>query len=91
MDKRYLVSKIVPTLSEKKKYCYFEKNVWNSRLKAKIFFFLHKANTILGKKCFLTYSWRVLTSNKSEQLEFKLQRNNWDLETERKKSGYDYF
>ena len=44
-------------------------------------FSLHKVNTILETKCFLTYSWKFLTSNKSEQLEFELERNIWDLET----------
>ena len=33
---------------------------------------------------FLTCSWRFLISNKLEQLEFKLEKKYWDLETCRK-------
>ena len=32
---------------------------------------------------FLTCSRRFIISNKLEQLEFKLEKNNWDLETYR--------
>ena len=30
---------------------------------------------------FLICSWRILRSNNLEQLEFKLEKNYWDLET----------
>ena len=38
----------------------------------------------LVTECFLTCSWKFLISNNLEQLEFKLEKNIWDLETCRK-------
>ena len=41
-------------------------------------------NNFGNKIPFLTCSWRFLTSNKLEQLGFKLEKKYWDLETCRK-------
>ena len=39
----------------------------------------------MKQNAFLTYSWRFLRSNTFEQLELKLDKNKWDLETYRKR------
>ena len=41
-------------------------------------------NNFWLQNAFLTCSWRFLRYNKSEQLEFKLEKKYWDLETFRK-------
>jgi hypothetical protein len=41
-------------------------------------------NVFLTEYLILTCSWRFLRSNRLEQLEFKLERKNWDLETDGK-------
>jgi hypothetical protein len=38
-------------------------------------------NNFWDQNAFLTCAWRFLLSNKLEQLEFKLEKNYWDLET----------
>ena len=43
-------------------------------------------NNFWRQKAFLTCSWRFLISNNSEQLEFKLEKIYWDLETCSKRS-----
>ena len=40
---------------------------------------------LLKQNAFLTCSWRFLRSNTLEQLELKLDKNKWDLETNRKR------
>ena len=40
---------------------------------------------LLKQSAFLTCSWRFLRSNTLEQLELKLDKNKWDLETYRKR------
>ena len=70
-----LWEKIVPVI---------EKNLWNSRLKAKNLQKFEIARTIcsnserpeqfLVTECFLSCSWRFLRSNKLEQLEFNLAK-----------------
>ena len=37
-------------------------------------------NNFWSQNAFQTCSWRFLMSNKLEHLEFKLGKNNWDLE-----------
>ena len=73
-----------------------EKSFWNSRLKAWEFAkILEITRTIYSNSerseqflvtgwFFLTCSWRFLISKKLEQLEFKLEKKYWDLETCRK-------
>jgi hypothetical protein len=56
----YFVSKNFQTYCEKKS---FQKNFWNSRLKAE--------NLQLKQDAFLTCSWRFLKSNTVEPLQFK--------------------
>ena len=61
-----------------------EKNLWNSRLKAKIFKIFEISRTIYSNRegqnnfwwqnAFLTCSWRFLRSNRLGQLEFKLEK-----------------
>ena len=41
-------------------------------------------NNFREQNAFLTCSWRFLISDKSEQLELKLEKKYWDLETGRK-------
>ena len=41
-------------------------------------------NNFCKHNTFLTCSWRFLRSNKLEQLEFKLEKKCWDVETCRK-------
>ena len=43
-----------------------------------------RSEKIFVTECFLACFWRFLTSNKLEQLEFKLGKNYWVLETCRK-------
>ena len=42
------------------------------------------AKCFLLTECFLTCSWRFFMYNNLEQLEFKLEKKYWDLETCRK-------
>ena len=42
-------------------------------------------NNFWQQNAFLTCSWRFLIPNKLEQLEFKLEKKYWDLETYRKR------
>ena len=41
-------------------------------------------NNFWQQKAFLTCSWRFLRPNKLEQIEFKLEKKYWNLETFRK-------
>ena len=67
-----------------------EKKFWNSRREfAKILRSLEQfVRTVKGQflvtECFLTCSSMFLISNKFEQLEFKLEKKYWDVETCRK-------
>ena len=62
-----------------------EKNVWHLRLNAKNLqiFYSNSERSVqfLEHNAILTCFWRFLGSNILEQ--FKLEKNNWDLETYR--------
>ena len=45
---------------------------------------IEKSEQFLKQNAFLTCSWRFLKTNTLEQLQFKLEKNNWELETYRK-------
>ena len=70
----YFVTKIVLTYCEKKLIFEITRTIYSNS---------ERAEQFLVTECFLTCSWRFLTSNKLEQLEFKLEKK-WDLETCRK-------
>jgi hypothetical protein len=59
------------------------KNQWRST-GGVIYSNSESSEQFLETNAFLTCSWRFLISNKLEQLEFKLKKKYWDLETCRK-------
>jgi hypothetical protein len=81
----YFVSKNFLTYFDKKLFKWSRKTfeIWG--WKQRIFKTFENTKTIYSnsemsdqQNAFLTCSWKFLLSNKLEQLEFKLEENNWD-------------
>ena len=81
----YFVTKNVLTYCEKNIFYWsrktFEIQGWRLRI-CKIFEITVKGQNIFWEQnAFSTFSWRFLISNRLDQLEFKLEKKYWDLET----------
>jgi hypothetical protein len=90
-EKSYLFTIIVVTNCKKKMFQWsrktFETRGWRPRfwknfeISGTIYSNSERSEQFLVTECFLTCSWELLTSKKLEQLEFKLKKKYWDVET----------
>ena len=81
---RYFVFKIVLTFCEEKLFQCIQISISKVFFDHQNNFLSQKIRTIFETECFLTCSWRFLRSTTLEESEFKMGKNNWDLETYRK-------